>query len=287
MTDLLRTWRATFTRRWHSNPDLCQTHDPVGAHSARAALASVGNAEKETPVPSVAEIRNFPGVRRVEMIGGQTLIEADCREVMPTLGRFDACVTDPPYGIGRDGQKRTTGGNGGRKAYDFKGWDGERPPPDVFRHILNGCGEHIIWGGNYFADLLPPSMRWLVWDKGQRINQSDGELAWTSQQKALRITEKNRVALLMEGAQHPTQKPVALMEWCLGFLPDAKTILDPFLGSGTTLVACQRLGRQGTGIEIDPDYFQTACERVHKAWREPDMFIAEPKPAPIQEGFDL
>ena len=219
---------------------------------------------------------------REERIGPHRLILGDCREVMPGLGRVDAVVTDPPYGIGRDGQIKTTGGNGGRKAYDFKGWDGDRPPPEVFKHILNFSADQIIWGGNYFADLLPPSMRWLVWDKGQRINQSDGELAWTSQQKALRITERNRVALMTDGAVHPTQKPVALMEWCLGFLPDAKTILDPFMGSGTTLVACQRLGRAGIGIELDPGYFDIACRRVEEAMRQPDLFIP-PAPAPVQE----
>lgn len=225
-------------------------------------------------------------ILREEIIGNQRLILGDCREVMPTLGTFDAVVTDPPYGIGRDGQKRTMGGNGGRKAYEFKYWDGKRPSAEVFRLILSSAPEQIIWGGNYFADLLPPSMRWLVWDKGQRINQSDGELAWTSQQAALRITEKNRVALLLEGAQHPTQKPVALMEWCLGFLPEAVTILDPFMGSGTTLVACQRLGRHGTGIELDPDYFEIACRRVEEVVRNPPLFIPEP-PKPKQEALDL
>ncbi len=222
-----------------------------------------------------------------EVIGNQTLLLGDCLAVMPTLGQFDACLCDPPFGIGRDGQVKTTGGNGGRKFYERKGWDSERPAPEVFALIRSITDEQIIWGGNYFADLLPPSMRWLVWDKGQRINQSDGELAWTSQQKALRITERNRVALMTDGAVHPTQKPVALMEWCLGFLPDAKTILDPFMGSGTTLVACQRMGRYGTGIELDEEYWRIACERVHGAWQQPDLLIPETRQAPVQEGFDL
>jgi DNA modification methylase len=88
----------------------------------------------------------------------------------------------------------------------------------------------------------------------------------------------------MHGKRHPTQKPVALMEWCISLLPDgSKKILDPFMGSGTTLVACQRLGRIGTGIELDPDYFQIACERVHEAWRSPDLFIEEPKALPPQQ----
>ena len=213
---------------------------------------------------------------REERIGGQRLILGDCMEAMPTLGRFDAVVTDPPYGIGRDGQKRTTGGNGGRKAYDFKGWDKSRPPAEIFECILKISTDQVIWGGNYFADLLPASGKWLVWDKGQRINQSDGELAYTSRDGALRIITQNRVALLVEGAEHPTQKPIQVMVWSLQQLPDAQTILDPFMGSGTTLVACQRLGRAGTGIEIDPDYFEIACRRVEEATRQPDLFV---KPA--------
>ena len=81
---------------------------------------------------------------------------------------------------------------------------------------------------------------------------------------------------------HPTQKPIALMEWCLGFLPDAETILDPFMGSGTTLVACAKLGRKGIGIELDPEYFDIAVERVQKAYDQPDLFVAPPE-KPVQE----
>jgi DNA modification methylase len=219
---------------------------------------------------------------REERIGGQRLILGDSLAIMPGLGRFDACLCDPPYGIGRDGQKKTTGGNGGRKAYDFKGWDVERPSAEVFNLILSISDEQVIWGGNYFADLLPPTGGWLVWDKGQRINQSDGELAWTSRQGALRILTQNRVALLIEGAQHPTQKPIRVMEWCLGFLPNAKTILDPFAGSGTVAVACQRMGRNSTSIEIDADYYSVMLERVHKAWQQPDLLIPDAAPKPVQ-----
>jgi site-specific DNA-methyltransferase (adenine-specific) len=222
-----------------------------------------------------------------ERIGGQRLIMGDCREVMPMLGWFDAVVTDPPYGIGRDGQKKTTGGNGGREAHEFKGWDKERPPRELFDMMRAISRWQVIWGGNYFADLLPPSAGWLVWDKGQRINQSDGELAYSNHGGALRIIEQNRVALLIEGSEHPTQKPVSVMLGSVKHVGSAHTILDPFMGSGTTLVACQRLGRMGTGIEIDPEYFAIACKRVDEATRQPDMFIAEPKAAPVQEGFDL
>ena len=85
---------------------------------------------------------------------------------------------------------------------------------------------------------------------------------------------------------HPTQKPVAVMEWCLGFLPREATVLDGFMGSGTTLVACAKLGRKGIGIEIDPDYFEIACKRVEEAYRQPDLFIAPPE-TPTQEAMDL
>jgi DNA modification methylase len=85
---------------------------------------------------------------------------------------------------------------------------------------------------------------------------------------------------------HPTQKPVALMQWCLGFLPDARTILDPFMGSGTTGVACVKLGRRFIGIEIDESYFEIACKRIRDAYAQPDMFI-EPAPKPVQTALGL
>jgi hypothetical protein len=222
-----------------------------------------------------------------ERIGGQRLLLGDCLQVMPLLGKVDAVVTDPPYGIGRDGQKKTTGGNGGRKAYEFKGWDVTRPPQEIFDMILAKSDWQVIWGGNYFADMLPPAAGWLVWDKGQRINQSDGELAYSNRGGALRIIEQNRVALMVEGAQHPTQKPISVMVNSIKHVRDAQTILDPFMGSGTTLVACQKLGRSGIGIELDEEYWRIACKRVEEATRQPDMFVTPPTPAPTQEGFDL
>ena len=197
-----------------------------------------------------------------------------------------AILTDPPYGIGIDGQaRRIRGKKSDRKGYEFKGWDSHRPV-DALRLIAALDCPKIIWGGNYFADLFPKGEKWLSWDKGQRLSQSDCELAYTNLTGALRVFTLNRVALLQDGAVHPTQKPVALMEWCLGFLPDAVTILDPFMGSGTTLVACQKMGRNGTGIELDPDYFEIACKRVDEAARQPDLFVA-PEPAPVQGGLEL
>ena len=202
---------------------------------------------------------------------------------MVALPQGWAIVTDPPYGIGKDGQHKATGGHGGRKAYDFLGWDASRPPCELLTQLAAASPYVIMWGGNYFADLLPPTGKWLVWDKGQRINQSDGELAWTSMAGALRITTMNRVKLLLDGAEHPTQKPVTLMEWCIEQLPgNCHTILDPFMGSGTTGVACARLGRRFIGVEIEPRYFDIACRRIEEAYRQPRLF-AEPRPQPVQD----
>lgn len=220
---------------------------------------------------------------REEIIGNARLILGDCREILPTLGKVDAVITDPPYGIGKDGQKRTTGGHGGRKSYDFLGWDADRPDPELFALLLNAGREHVIWGGNYFADLFPPTGKWLVWDKGQRINQSDGELAWTSSQGALRIFVLNRVALLTDGAEHPTQKPVEIMRWSILQLNNPQTILDPFAGSGTTGVAAIKMGRSFIGIEREPAYFDIMRRRIEDAARQPDLFIALAEPAPVQE----
>ena len=224
---------------------------------------------------------------RVEHLAeGVTLYLGDCREVLPTLGKFDAVVTDPPYGIGKDGQKQSSGAHGGRKAYEFLGWDASRPNPEIFALMLKSGQQHVIWGGNYFADLFPATGKWLVWDKGQRINQSDGELAWTSEPGALRIFDLNRVALMIDGAEHPTQKPVEIMRWSILQLDNPRAILDPFMGSGTTGVAAVKLGRKFTGIEIEPKYFDIACRRISEALKQPDFFIEKPKPVK-QEAMDL
>jgi len=142
----------------------------------------------------------------------------------------------------------------------------------------------IIWGGNYFADLLPPRMGWLVWDKMQRdFSLADFELAWTSRQVAGRAISYSRPQALRDGRHHPTQKPIEVMAWCLGFLPDAETILDPFMGSGTTGVACVQLGRKFIGIELDPTYFDIACKRIENELRRPRLDLGEPPAKQVQE----
>ena len=210
--------------------------------------------------------------KRKEVIGNATLYLGDCLEVLPMLPKFDALITDPPYGIAKDGQKQSTGGHGGRKGYEFLGWDQERPTPEAFALVLQVAPRHVIWGGNYFADLLPASMKWLVWDKGQRINQSDGELAYTSEDGALRIFTLNRVELMKDGAEHPTQKPVQLMKWCIEQAGRPQTIIDPFMGSGSTGVAAMQMGLTFTGIELHEPYFDIACERIENAQRQERLF---------------
>jgi len=210
--------------------------------------------------------------KRKEIIGNATLYLGDCLEILPTLEKVDAVITDPPYGIGKDGQKRTTGGHGGRKEHEFMGWDRERPSKKAFDLMLSITDKHVIWGGNYFADLLPPRGKWFVWDKGQRINQSDGELAWTNENGALRICTINRVELMLDGTDHPTQKPIRLMAWCIDKIKATGTILDPYMGSGTTGVACMNLGRKFIGIEIELKYFDIACERIFQAQKQIRMF---------------
>lgn len=212
---------------------------------------------------------------REERIGDCRLILGDCLQVMPLLGRVDACVTDPPYGIG-------IASNPVRQRHSKKDWDACAVGSAHLDCIRALTAEQIIWGGNYFD--LPPSRGFLVWDKKQPENFSLAmcEQAWWSKDTNAKVFTKS---VLGYDKRHPTQKPVALMEWCLGFLPDAETILDPFMGSGTTLVACAKLGRKGIGIELDSEYFDIACKRVDEAYRQPDLFV-EPPSAPVQEGFD-
>jgi len=193
---------------------------------------------------------------------GVTIFRGDCREVLPTLPQVDLVLTDPPYGIGRDGAVATTSSHGGRKAHAFMGWDSAPPSAEDLRLVLKSGRAAVLWGGNYFADKLPPTQRWLVWDKGQRIAQSDGELAWTSEPGALRIKTLNRVELLLDGTSHPTQKPLALMRWCLSLFPNALTVLDPYCGVGSALVAAKRDGRRAIGIEIEERYCEIAAKRL-------------------------
>jgi site-specific DNA-methyltransferase (adenine-specific)/modification methylase len=226
--------------------------------------------------------------QRKEIIGDCTLYQGDCLEVMPGLGEFDAVVTDPPYGIG---ESNARGQSRGRlaKPRQYVGADGWDAVPASSSHInaMRSMSRHqIIFGGNYF-DGLGPTTCWLIWDKQNGENDfADCEMAWTNLSKAVRRIYWRWNGMIRKGddvREHPTQKPIGVMEWCIQHLPaDANTILDPFMGSGTTGVACVNLGRKFTGIELDPQYFDVACRRIEEAYKQPRLF-EEPAPKPVQE----
>lgn len=207
----------------------------------------------------------------VVTIGDAVLYHGDCLEILPTLPKVDAVITDPPYGIGADSHAGPA--NQGWTQWETSGWDKARPGRAAFDMILRAGKAQIVWGGNYFTDYLPPTMQWLVWDKGQReFSLADCEFAWSSQRKAARIFNYARGSALRDGKEHPTQKPVELMKWCVDRLDNPQTILDPFMGSGTTGVACANLGRKFIGIEIERKYWEIACERIDNAYRQQRMF---------------
>jgi DNA modification methylase len=207
---------------------------------------------------------------RKETIGNATLYLGDCMTILPEL-RADAVITDPPYGINHARDRNSQ--KDGWVDYPANGWDKERPSREAFDMILKAGKDQIIWGGNYFTDYLPPTMQWLVWDKGQRdFSLADCEFAWSSQWKAARIFNYARGSAMQEGKEHPSQKPLPVMSWCLTFVPKARTILDPYMGSGSTGAASVKAGRAFIGIEIEPVYFEIACRRIEDAQRQERLF---------------
>lgn len=235
---------------------------------------------------------------RTETIGNATLYLGDCREVLPTLGPVDAVVTDPPYGQKHSGDSsRFSGGNTRRGRGSTHGrivGDGKAFDPRPFM-----LGEHqIFFGANFFPQHLQPGST-LVWAKRRPEAYgtflSDGEVAWLSKGHGVYMMEHvfagSQPALewsedAYTTSAHPFQKPIAVMEWCLQFLPTADTILDPFMGSGTTGVACIRLGRKFVGIEIDQKYFDIACQRIADETRRPRLELGVPPAPPTQLTWD-
>jgi hypothetical protein len=183
-----------------------------------------------------------------------------------------ALITDPPYGI--NAARTRNSAKDGWVDYGCDGWDLERPSREVFDAMLQASDVQIIWGGNYFADYLPVSQQWLSWDKGQDgFSLADFELAWSSQDKACRRINYARSLALKDGKQHPTQKPLAVMRWCIEQInPAPDLILDPFMGSGTTGVAAIQMGRKFIGIEREPKYFDIACQRIEQAAAQGQLF---------------
>lgn len=191
-----------------------------------------------------------------------TLYHGDCREVVPNLTPVDLLLTDPPYGIAGVWKGGFSGkhgwGNAGTQAETRNGWDSAAPNAETLDLLLSKAVHAVIWGGNYFP--LPVSRGWLVWNKPERnFTLAEAELAWTSRDMVIRVADLPRSEV---GRQHPTQKPLSLMRWCLTFFPQAATVLDPFAGSGTALRAAKDMGRQSIGVEIDERYCEIAARRL-------------------------
>ena len=231
---------------------------------------------------------------RIETIGDATLYLGDCREILPTLAGVNAVVSDPPYGMGfNTDSRRFTGSNIKRGlGREDRIIIGDDEPFDPAPWLA--FSEVILWGANHYAQRLPVGST-LVWLKKYQEQYgtflSDAEIGWqrgghgvyclhAPDSPARRRNEFNGQA---DATAHPTQKPLALMSWCIE-RTSAETILDPFMGSGTTGVAALKLGRKFIGIEIEPRYFDIACKRIAEAWKQPRLFA---EPAPKAEQLSL
>ena len=224
---------------------------------------------------------------REEIIGDCRLIFGNSEQVLHELSEFDAVVTDPPYGIGEAAGKNKSRSNlAVAKDYGSDEWDNQAISTDLLHMVMAGGRYNIIFGGNYYP--MPATSCWLVWDKLNGDNDfADCELAWTNLPKAVRRIRYMWNGMLRangeERGDHPTQKPLGVMAWCLQQLPaDTRTVLDHFMGSGTTGVACVAAGMAFTGIEREQRYFDIACRRIEAAYKQPRLF-AEPPVKAVQE----
>ena len=232
----------------------------------------------------------------VVTIGDCTLYHGDCLEILPKLDKVDAVVTDPPYGYG---YKPNPNGSINSASFkrNFNSDDkiiGDSGKMDFDpRPFLNLSKYQIWWGGICYSDKLPNMKSWLVWfkaDGNTKIDQGHAELAWTNLGFAIRGINHRWCGMVRDSERgvtnfHPTQKPVEIMKWCLNFLPEnIEKIFDPFMGSGTTGVACVKKGKKFVGIELDKKYFDIACKRIETAYKQPDLFI---EPESKAEQVDL
>jgi site-specific DNA-methyltransferase (adenine-specific) len=241
-------------------------------------------------------------------VGDATLYCGDCLEILPTLQKVDAVVSDPPYGQSYKVNTFYAGGSRDSAVVQRNGRVlmvrptihepvyGDDKPFDP-SYLLSVADVVLLWGAHKFADKLP-SGGWLIWDKvptGKIRDQGDGEAAWINRDQPMRIFR-----LLWDGLcvgvgarhevtagqkrYHPTQKPEILMRWCIDQCGAAELILDPYMGSGTTGVACAQLGRKFIGIEIEPKYFDIACKRIERAYAQGRLFDNEVHPRFQEQG---
>ena len=226
---------------------------------------------------------------RKEVIGDAVLWLGDCGPILAEMADHSVnIVTDPPYGIGEAaGRNKTRGksrgsaqGGGNSNALAFSrdygddAWDNEPISAAAIQEMQRVAQGMIMFGGNFYA--MPPSSCWLVWDKENGATDfADSELAWTNLKRAVRLLRFRWNGLLQadmankEQRVHPTQKPVPVLQWCLGWLPkDGLPALDPYMGSGTCGIACANLGIPFIGIEREPKYFDIACRRIELAYNQ-------------------
>jgi site-specific DNA-methyltransferase (adenine-specific) len=185
---------------------------------------------------------------------------------------FDLAIVDPPYGIGAEnhaGKKEN-----GWKQWDKKNWDNKIPNKKYFDELFRVSKNQIVWGGNYMTQNLQPSMGWIIWDKGQRdFSLADGEMAWTSFNKAMRIWEYARAKTISDNKIHPTQKPVALYKWILDkYAKEGDKILDTHLGSGSIAIAAHDYGYELTACELDKEYYDKAIQRITNHTNQQKLF---------------
>ena len=200
-----------------------------------------------------------------------TIYHGDCRDILPEIGKVDLVLTDPPYGIGESkGKNKARGCIATSKDYGFSEWDNAPIPWPVIEQCISYGSKAIVFGGNYYP--VPPSPCWLVWNKDNgKTDFADCELAWTNLKGAVRMLTWRWNGMLQQDMKnkeyrwHPTQKPVPVMKWCVVQAEPVASVLDPFMGSGTTLVAAKALGKKAIGIEIEERYCEIAAKRMAQA----------------------
>lgn len=208
-----------------------------------------------------------------------SIYNCDCMELLKQTpdNYYSLALVDPPYGIGAENHagKKENGWN----QWEVKDWDKETPKIDYWKELFRVSKNQIVWGGNYMTEYLPPSMGWIVWDKGQRgFSLADGEMAWTSFNKAMRIFEFSRASCIksnntMTEKFHPTAKPYELYKYCLDkYAKQGDKILDTHLGSGSIAIACHDYGFELTCCELDVDYYNKAVERIKNHVSQQKLF---------------